>query len=71
MIVLFIVIANIVLQCVGARWCEPISPTLFHHMWEAGAVELMFEVPVLGTMLRIYRRKEDKIIKNEEDKTEW
>lgn len=64
MIVFFIAISGFIIQCVGARWCEVIDSVLFHHMWEAGIVELMFELPAVG--LKIYRRKEDKIAKDKE-----
>lgn len=60
MVVLFIVVANMVLRCLGARWCEEFSSVEFLRMWEIGSVEIMFELPGI---IKIYRRKQDKIDK--------
>lgn len=61
MIVLFIVVANQVLQCFGARFCDYFNSVDFIRMWEIGAVETMFE----GLGIKIYRRVRDKITKEE------
>lgn len=62
MITLFIVIGDLVLRCLGNRFCEPFSALAVHSMWVQGAIELMFEAPILGGIkLLIYRRKSEKI----------
>ena len=61
MIVLFIVIANEVLKCYGARYCEPVSGVELIRMWEAGFAEVMFESLVAGIKVKIYRMNRDKI----------
>ena len=57
---LFIVIANEALKCVGFRYCEPMSSVELVRMWQIGLLELMYEGIVGGTLLRIYRRASDK-----------
>jgi hypothetical protein len=62
MIVLFIIVGDLVLKCIGARYCEDFSPVLLTKMWEFGLVELMFEST---GVIRIYRKTKDKITKEE------
>lgn len=76
MVVLFIVIANEVLKCYGARFCEPGSAVELTRLWQIGAVEVMFEGVIGGAALKVWRRvkdkfpqdtgREDKIINQEE-----
>jgi hypothetical protein len=57
MVVLFIVVANMALRCLGARWCEEFDSVALVRMWEVGGIELMFEIP---GVIKIYRRVSDK-----------
>ena len=65
MAVLFIVVANMVIKCLGMRFCEEYSSVVFLRLWEVGAVEIMFELPGI---VRIYRRLKDKIVKDNDGK---
>jgi hypothetical protein len=67
MTIIFIVVANQVLQCLGARYCDSVDPVLFTRMWEAGVVEVMFELP--GVM-KVYRRVKDKFAGLREDRSD-
>lgn len=67
MIVLFIVVANQVLQCLGARYCDVFNSVDFIRLWEIGSVETMFEGVVGGVALKVYRRVSDKITRQDRD----
>lgn len=62
--VIFITVLDVVVQCMGFRWCEQYSMIGLRHLIMAGALELIIEVPVgwkgFTTLLKIYRRKSDK-----------
>ncbi len=57
MIILFIVIANEVIRCLGARYCDTFDPVALTRMWELGTIEVMFE----GLGIKIYRMVKDKL----------
>lgn len=60
MVVLFIVVANMVIRCLGMRWCEEFNSVIFLRYWDIGAVEMMFEIPGI---IKIYRMVKDKFPK--------
>lgn len=66
MIVLIIVVGDLIVQCFGARFCDPIHSSLFNGMLAAGSIELMFES---AGIMKVYRRKEDKITKDKNDES--
>ena len=66
MIVTFIVIANEVLKCYGARFCEPMSAVELTRMWQVGLVEVMFEGTIGGIAMKVWRRIKDKFPSQDE-----
>lgn len=70
MVVLFIVIANEVLKCYGMRFCEPGSATELTRLWQIGLVEVMFEGIVGGTLVKVWRRINDKTASMREDRSD-
>lgn len=60
MTVIFIVIANEVLQCYGARFCDAFSPVELTRLWQLGLVEVMSEGVLGGVAYKIWRRIKDK-----------
>lgn len=67
MVVLFIVIANAVLKCYGARFCEEVAAQELIRLWEIGLVEVMFEGSIGGVVIKVYRKIKDKMIKPRDD----
>ena len=65
MIVLFVVVANTVIQCFGMRFCDDFSPVELVRLWQAGFIEIMFE----NALVKVYRRVRDKLpTEDREDK---
>lgn len=54
MLAILIVIGEVVIQCMGWRWCEVFPTSSFTHLMAVGGLELMFE---LVGVVKIYRRK--------------
>lgn len=66
MTVIFLVIANEVLKCVGARFCEPFSAVELTRMWQIGLVEVMSEGFLGHVAYKVWRRVKDKFPSSEE-----
>ncbi len=62
MVIIFIVVANEVLKCYGMRYCEPGSAIELMRLWQIGFVEIMAEATLGNVLVRVWRRKSDKIV---------
>ena len=65
MAVIFIVVAEYVVQCWVGKWCEVYNSIGFNHLYTLGLVELVLE----HGLIKIFKRKE--VIGDEDGKRGW
>ena len=56
MVILFIVVANEVLECIGPIACGGFDPVELVRLWQVGALEVLFEGYLGGRVVKIYNK---------------
>lgn len=56
MVVLFFVVGSEVLECLGAVVCGSFDPVTLTKLWQAGALELVFEGYIAGKVAKVYHK---------------